>query len=174
MDEPGTLADASSLIYLAKAGAIAVTTGYLGPLLVTPAVWAEAVDSGEARGSPDAARIRLDVEQGLVKQVRLDASSTQRARRIATQFGLGRGESEVLAIGGGKEFVLLDEHRATRAARHLGILCVETIVVPGLCVRAGVIGQAEALALLDELAKHSVIPTEPWVRARAMILEVDS
>ena len=171
MEESGTPSDASALIYLAKAGALTVAAEYLGPLLIPPAVWREAVESGEQRGSPDAAVIRMAVDPGVVKPVRLHAAQSQRAIRLARVFGLGAGESEVLAMGAQRDVVLLDEHRATRAARHLGILCIETIVLPGLCAQAGVLDRARALALLDELARHTIIPTDSWVRARALILE---
>ncbi len=164
-------ADASSLIYLAKAGALSVAADLFGPLAATPAVWREAVDLGEKRGSPDARAIREAWEKKVVQQVGLDAADLARAEEIAQEFGLGSGESEVLALGGRLEAVVLDDHRATRAARHLGILCMETIVIPGLCVHARILDRSQALALLDELARHTTIPGSSWVRARTLILE---
>lgn len=171
MDETGTPADASSLIYLAKAGALAVTAELLGPLLVTPAVWREAVELGEGHGRPDASAVRVALEKGTVRQVRLEAAESERAIAIAKAFGLGAGESEVLAIGFQRDAVLVDERRASRAAGHLGILCVETILLPGLCAQTRILDRDRAFALLDELARHTTIPGRSWARARALILE---
>lgn len=171
MDEIGTPVDASSLIYLAKASALRVAAGYLGTLLVPPAVWRETVEAGERRGSPDAAAVRIALEHGVVRQLPLVHGERERADRLARAFGIGAGESEVLTLGGEREVVLLDEHKATRAAGHLGILSVRTIVLPGLCVQAGLLDRSGAFALLDELSRHMTIPSESWVQARTLIME---
>jgi predicted nucleic acid-binding protein len=171
MDEHGTPVNASSLIYLAKANALRVAAEYLGTLLVPPAVWREAVEAGEKRGRPDAAAIRIALEHGVVRHTPLVQKESERAERIARAFGIGAGESQVLTLGAEREVVLLDEHKATRAAGHLGILSIRTIVLPALCAQAGLLDRAGALALLDELSRHMTIPTESWVRARTLIME---
>ncbi len=167
----GIPADTSSLIYLAKACALAPASARLGPLLVSPAVWREAVATGEQRGAPEVARIETAVKSGLVARIDLDAQLRRRAARIARDFRLGPGESEVLALGIRYDHVLIDEHRATRAGGSLGVATVETILIPALCAQAGILDASAALALLDEIARHTTLPPEIWLRVRKRITE---
>lgn len=171
MDDSGVPADASSLIYLAKTGGLQYAVACLGPLLMTPRVWVEVVEFGERRGATDVALIRAAIAGRSIRKSKLDEAHSERAERIAADFGLGLGESEVLACADQHPFVLLDEKRATRAANALGISTIGTIVVPALCARAGVLDKTAALVLLDAIARHTTFTNELMIRARRRIAE---
>src|SRR5882672_7019757 len=98
MDEPGIPADASSLIYLAKADLLREMRTCLGPVVVPATVWAEAVDAGERTGRTDPSRIRSALAEGWLRMTQLDQEVSNEAHAISTRYGLGRGESQVLAV----------------------------------------------------------------------------
>lgn len=145
----GVPADASSLIYLAKADAFAEASRAVGPLLVPPAVWAEAVVGGERIAAAEVPRIRAT---SAIRRVSLAAAWVSLARTIAREHRLGAGESEVLALGHDAGPVLLDEGRATRVARALGVMSFSTLFVPLVGLRDAALEEEEALSLLRRLA----------------------
>ncbi len=167
----GIPADSSAIIYLAKAGGLAAASARFGPLLMAPAVWAEVVVAGARAGRAEVAAIEQAVETGYVQRAALDSALRKRAHKLAHQFGLGAGESEVLALALGFELVLLDEHRATRAARALGVWSIETALVPAFCVQANVLDAAAALELLDAIGRHTKVRVELVTRVRQLIEE---
>jgi predicted nucleic acid-binding protein len=172
MTARGVPADSSAIIYLAKAGGLAAAHSRFGPLLMPPAVWAEVVIAGLRAGRTEVAAVEKAVENGHVQKAALDGTVRKRAHKLAQQFGLGAGESEVLALGHACELVLIDEHRATRAARVLGVCSVETALVPAFCVQAGVLDAAAALELLDAIGRHTKVRVELVIRVRQLIEEV--
>lgn len=171
MDKQGVPADASSFIYLAKAGGLRHAAACLGPLLMTPRVWIEVVDLGERRGAPEVALIHSAVAEGFIRRPVFPGAHLGRAQRIAEEFGLGLGESEVLAVSAPYGFVLLDERRASRVAGALGITAIGTIVVPALCARTGVLDRVAALEFLDAIARNTTLSSEILIRARRRIME---
>ena len=166
-----TPVDASALIYLAKSGGLSAASACFGVLLIPPAVWNEVIVAGLQRGSTDVAGIRAALDAGLVRATSLDAPLRRRALKIASQFGLGAGESEVLALGVTHELVLLDEHRATRAGKALGVTAIETLLVPALCVQAGVLNAPAAVDLLHAIARHTTVRAEMVRRVEQLIEE---
>ena len=137
-----------------------------------PAVWAEVVVAGLRAGRTEVAAVEKAVEDGHVQQAVFGGAMRKRAHRLAQQFGLGAGESEVLALGHDHELVLIDEHRATRAARVLGVCSIETALVPAFCVQTGVLDAATALELLDAIGRHTKVRAELVIRVRQLIEEV--
>lgn len=172
METIGTPADASSVIYLAKANGIGPATRCLGPLLITPSVWIEVIEFGERRGATDVDVVHAGLASGFIRRMSLDPKQADRARRIENEFGLGIGESEVLAVADPYRFVLLDERRATRTAHALGLVTVGTISIPAICARAGVLDQSAALDLLESIARYKTLPSELMLNARALLREV--
>ncbi len=167
----GIPVDASTLIYLAKADGVAAASACFAGLLVPPAVWVEVVDAGAQRGSRDVDRVRAAAETGLVNRHALPAPLLTRSRKLAARFGLGAGESEVLALGTVHGVVLLDEHRAARAGKALGITTIETIVVPALCVYARTLPRQAAIELMHEIARHTFVRAEMLLRVERLIEE---
>ncbi len=145
-------ADASSLIYLAKADAFDAATRVARPILAPPSVWREAVIAGGEVGAAEVPRIRLAEEQGLLERVELADSETLRAARIAAHHRLGAGESEVLAIASITGWAIVDEGRATRVARSLGVTPVSTLFLAIAGYAAGDLDQGQALELLRRVA----------------------
>jgi predicted nucleic acid-binding protein len=144
--------DASTLIYLAKADAFEAASFCVSGILVPSAVWREAVDAGERFDYPDVPRIRDAEAAGWLRRIDLGAEEQAVAETIAAEHRLGLGESEVLAVGQRIGRALVDEGRAARAARVLGIVPISTLFLPALGRRSGGLDEAAALALLRKLA----------------------
>lgn len=144
--------DASTIIYIAKADAFEDVALCVPRLLIPPAVWHEAVDEGERIGAFEVPRIRAAGTAGTVQTVELSASKHGLAATIATQHRLGRGESEVLAVGRRTGACIVDEGRASRVARALGLAPVSTLFLPVAGVSSGRLSPRDARALLGRLA----------------------
>ena len=144
--------DASTLIYLAKADAFEAASFCIATILVPDAVWREAVDAGERFVYPDLPRIRDAEAAGWLRRVDLSDDEQAMAGTIAAEHRLGLGESEVLAVAQPVGRALVDEGRAARAARALGIVPISTLFLPALGRRSGRLDEAAALAALRKLA----------------------
>ncbi len=166
--------DASCAIYLAKADGLTAASAALGPMLMPPSVWFEVVVQGERRAAPELQSIRRSVAAGALVPGRLDKAEIALARRIAADFNLGAGESEVLALGRRSDVVLVDDHRATRAGRTLGILTLETLMIPVLCRERGTLDGREASLLLEQIALQMDVSAERMLRVRRRIEEVNT
>lgn len=171
MDERGVPADASAIIYLAKANGLGVARACLGPLLMSPTVWNEVVIAGARRGRAEVSAVERAALDGDVQKAAFDGALRRRARQFASRFGLGAGESEVLALGLQFALVLIDEHRATRASKVLGVFSVETAYVPAVCVQAGVLEAPDALELLHAIGRHTTVRAELMVHITRLIEE---
>jgi hypothetical protein len=145
-------ADASSLIYFAKADAFELAGRVARPILVPPSVWRDAVIAGQDVGAPEVPRILLAQREELLRRVELAESELGLAGTIATQHRLGLGESEVLAIApiGGR--AILDEGRATRVARSRGVVPISTVFLPVVGFAAGDLDAEQARELLRNIA----------------------
>jgi predicted nucleic acid-binding protein len=144
--------DASTLIYLAKADAFEAAASCVPTILVSPGVWRESVEAGEELGYPDVPRIRTAEATGSVRRVELSTIEAAAAGTIASHHRLGLGESEVLALARTGRRALVDEGRAARAARALGIVPISTLFLPVLGRRRGELGASGAIELLRRLA----------------------
>jgi len=145
-------ADSSSLIYLAKADAFEEVARCVGTIQVPPAVWREAVEEGERIGAPEVPRICAALESGSLRHLALSAEQARLAATIAGEHRIGSGESEVLALSSPGARVILDEGRASRVARSLGVVPVPTLFLPVIGHRAGDLAFDHALDLLRRLA----------------------
>lgn len=152
MEQERLPCDASTLIYLAKADAFPEAARCVGPLVVTPSVWREAVDEGERIGAADVPRIREAERRGLLLRVDLAEAERQLVESIAAEQRLGTGESEVLALGKEIGRAIIDEGRASRVAESLGIVPVSTLFLPVIGRTERTLSGREALGLLRRLA----------------------
>lgn len=145
-------ADASSLIYLAKADAFELAGRVARPILVPPSVWREAVVAGQEVGASEVPRILVAERQGLLRCVELAESELRLAGTIATQHRLGSGESEVLAITPIGSPAIVDEGRATRVARSRGVVPISTVLLPAVGYMSGDLDLDQASDLLHRVA----------------------
>lgn len=145
-------ADASSLIYLAKADAFSEVALCVRTIHVPPAVWREAVEEGERIGAPEVPRIREAVEVGSLEHITLSHAQERLAATLASENRIGSGESEVLALAQPRSHVILDEGRASRVARALAIVPLPTLFLPVIGHRAGDLAFDDARDLLRRLA----------------------
>jgi predicted nucleic acid-binding protein len=152
MDRGELPGDASTLIYLAKADVFEAAARCVGVILVPPAVWRESVEDGERLGYPDAAKIRRAEERSQLRRVHLSSRQEAAAATIADTHRLGLGESEVLALARAGGMALVDEGRASRVARALGIVAVSTLFLPILGLRQRRLDEGAAGELLRKLA----------------------
>jgi predicted nucleic acid-binding protein len=163
-------ADASTLIYLAKARAYDVITACQLTLLAAAGVWREAVEDGEAAGYMDAAAIKEAEIANQLKRVDLTGNQEQRASEFATTHRLGQGESEALALASPGGRILVDDGRATKVAQALGLVPLSTLFLPVLAARAGQMSTRDALGMLRSIATaanaraEAVIVLEKWIR----------
>lgn len=148
----GVAGDASTLIYLAKADAFETAAKVVSPILVPPAVWREAVEEGERIGAADVPRIQEAAEEGFIVRLELPSKEGALSASIATQYRLGLGESEVLALAMRTGRAIVDEGRASRVAHELGIAATSTLFLPLLGRRSGTLERDEAIELLRRLA----------------------
>ena len=169
MKSTGTPADASTLIYLAKADVFAPAGKCAGRLLVTPSVWREAVEAGTHRGAVEVAHIRLAEGHRLLSRVELAKRVARRARDIAHQYTLGSGESEVLAVAEPGGRALVDEGRATRVAESLGLVPVSTLLLPAIGAAEGKLEGTAAMELLHRLASVTGARADVIVRLERII-----
>jgi predicted nucleic acid-binding protein len=145
-------ADASTLIYIAKADAFGELAKCLRHLLAPPGVWREAVVEGERIGATEVSRIRAAEASGFIERVELSKGAQRLAATIAVENRLGTGESEVLAVGTSLGQVIIDEGRASRVARALGLIALSTLFLPILGCRSGRLPAADAVIVLRRLA----------------------
>ncbi len=145
-------ADASTLIYVAKADAFGEVALCVRKLLVPPAVWREAVVEGDRVGAAEVPRIRAAEAAGILVRVELSESEQRLAATIAAQNRIGSGESEALAIGSSLGRAIVDEGRGSRVARALGIVPVSTLFSPVVGRQSGRLSSNDGLALLRRLA----------------------
>lgn len=153
--DEGTPTDASSLIYLAKAGGVASAHACLGVLLLPPTVWHEVINRGEQRGAPELEAMRTAIDKHQVTATPLERRDRQRAMRLQQTLRLDAGECEVLVLGASNSSVLMDDLRATRAALAIGLRVVPALAVPELALRAGALDRVGALSLLNAIAHAS-------------------
>lgn len=115
-------------------------------------VWREAVDEGERIGAPEVGRIRAAAERGTLRRVALSPNVETESEAIRASRRLGLGESEVIALGKESGWAIVDEGRASRVARTLGIRTLSTLFLAVMGHRRGQLARDEAVALLRRLA----------------------
>ena len=107
------------LIALAQCDLFPLLQTLFGQVLMPPAVYREVVSEGDGRAGAEETQGAV-AEGWLVIEVLQEPAH---ARRIQQLFLLGDGESESLALARQQptEVILLDESRAVRCAREMGL-----------------------------------------------------
>lgn len=145
-------ADASTLIYIAKADAFVEVARCVRKLLAPAAVWREAVVQGDRVGAAEVPRIRAAETAGILERVELPERELRVAGTLAVENRLGSGEAEVLAIGLSLGRAVIDGGRASRVAQALGIVSTSTLFLPLVGRHTERLSSSDAIALLRRLA----------------------
>ncbi|MGH3082617.1 MAG: hypothetical protein ACRDNP_00900 [Gaiellaceae bacterium] len=146
-------ADATTLIYLAKADQFSVVPLCGFALLCPSAVWREAVEEGEASGYGDVSVI-VDAERsGWIRRTGLTAYQEKTASSIATSHRLGLGESEVLALAAATGRAVIDDGRASRVAESIGVTPISTLFLPAIAATRRSLDRSGATASLHAIAR---------------------
>ncbi|MFQ6015816.1 MAG: hypothetical protein ACE5NP_10275 [Anaerolineae bacterium] len=127
--------DACSLIYLVKAGSLDLVERVHGKVLITEAVYQEAVVAGKRGGYADALVIEQAIAAGKVKVVALKTGTRQKLAAAQVPARLGTGEKETIfeALEEGC-LAVLDDLDSRAVASSLGVtLCgSDTVLVEAL------------------------------------------
>lgn len=147
------IADASPLIYAAKANCLPVLTRVLGTVGLTPAVYREAITGGQKRGYPDAMRLEQAIADKKLLRLELIPAEQKLARALLASSNLGPGECETLAVGETRGLpVVLHDKKARRLAAVRG---VETTQLPNILLvglMRGLVNLAEFERTANRLA----------------------
>lgn len=128
-----------------------------GQVLMPPAMYREVVSEGDGRAGAEETQGAI-VEGWLVIQ---ELQEPADARRMQQAFLLGDGESEALALARQQptDVILLDEARAVRCAREMGLPVLRTV---GLLLQAKAQGHLESIQpALDQLRIAGFRLSEP-------------
>lgn len=170
MSSEGTPADASALIYLAKAGAFPAAHVVVGRILIPPQVCVEAVEAGERKGMGDPTRIRSAEQKDLLHRIALTPAAEGRASDIVRRFRLGGGESQVIAVAARiGQMILMDDRQGRRVARALGCMPIATVFLPVFGRRGGLLDAPASLDLLHRLARVVGLRADVLIRLETAI-----
>ena len=143
------MTNTTPLIALAQCDLFPLLHTLFGQVLMPPAVHREVVSEGDGRAG--AAETQSAVADGWLVMQELQESAAEDARGLQQAFLLGDGESEVLALARQQptDVILLDEARAVRCAREMGLPVLRTV---GLLLQAKAQGHLESVQpALDQL-----------------------
>ena len=121
--DPGVVADASSLIVLAKLNVLDTLYAIYGLVVITDTVFRETVLEGKRRNKEDALIVEAAIERGRLVRVSL----TQRQQALAAALRAGTracdpGEAEAIAYAEDTDSLLIIEDRKAKAvARARGV-----------------------------------------------------
>jgi len=130
--DPDVVADASSLIVLAKLNALDTLHAIYGPVVITDTVFRETVLEGKRRNKEDALIVEAAIERGRLVRVSL----TQRQQALAAALRAGTwacdpGEAEAIAYAEDTGSLLIIEDRQAKAvARARGVQYTIVQMVP--------------------------------------------
>jgi len=161
MSPPCVVPDSSPLITLAKLERVDLLASLYGQVLVSPAVWHEAVTMGRAIGALDAGFLEGLERKGAIRRVALKAKERTTSQGLHAAGRLGSGESEVLAIARERKgLAVMDDKSARVAAVALGVSHVGTLGVLYESFTRRMLSYAELESALDSVARES------WVSPR--------
>lgn len=149
------IADASSLIVLARQNALWLLERVFGPVALVPGVVIETVDQGKARGYADAGRIEAAITAGQLVVI----SPTSAEKRLATSLGRSApalSYTDCLTLACAKErglTLIMEEQRARNVAIAHNIDYVTIQVLPLHGHISGQVRFAECNDLLTRIGR---------------------
>ncbi len=137
-DPPRVVADASTLILLAKIGRFALLEGFHAPIAIASAVWREVVSEGQGRAGAQ----EVEVAESAGWLAVHTPQNQNLVRLLRAELDDGEAETIALALELRAELVLLDEREARRIAEMYGLRKTGVI---GLLIRAKLEGKLDSL-----------------------------
>lgn len=155
----GVVSNATSLIYLAKAGRIDLLRKVFGEVFVPEEVKAEVVDKGKQLGEIDAYVVEKAIRDGWLKVLTVET--------LDVSMKLEPGEVAVLSLAKklGCREVLVDEVSARTAARLMELTPRGTVFVLLKALKNEKIDLTNFLDALSDLAKHGFRLEEVYLEA---------
>lgn len=146
---PRAIADASTLIHLAKIGQLDLLPTFFDSVLVPPAVWREVVTEGD--GKPGAKELEEARKAGWAKVE--EPTNTELLKLLSRELGAGEAEAIALATEHPDHMLLVDEAAAREVA---DVYELDKTGVVGILLRARLEGRIPSLAeSLDVLREEA-------------------
>jgi len=158
------VANAGPLIHLARMSKLHLIQVLFKEVYIPEAVKNETVNKGKAEGCADALAIEGAVSLGWIKVVKTEAS----AEKLTEEAKIGKGEAEVMLLAKqmGTTRILMDDDRARRVARSLGLKPHGTVYILKLALVRKVLTRAEyAQSLQRALDAGLYLSTELYLKA---------
>jgi len=158
------VANAGPLIHLARINKLNLIQDLFREVYIPEAVKAETVGRGKAEGYADALAIEKAVSLGWVKVVKTEND----AEKLAEEAKIGKGEAEAMLLAKqmGTIKILMDDARAGRVARSLGLKPHGTIYVLKLALVRKVLTRAAYTQSLQRVLEAGLyLSTELYLKA---------
>lgn len=148
------VADATVLIYLSKLGELSLLGQTFDEVVVPDGVYTEVVERGRDEGYRDALGVEGATGSTLTR-VDLEDGTRRRAADLKEGAGLGRGESEAIALAERVDGrCLTDDHAARTTASSLGVAVGGTLYVLLSGLEQGTYSFPGYVSRLDALTEH--------------------
>ena len=148
------VADASPLLYAARAEILDILFRTLGTMGITPAVYREAIEQGERRGYRDARLLRKELEKERLVLLKLSREEERLSLNLQAESNLDASECETIACARVRGLTaLLHDRKACRLAAAVG---VSTLRLPNALLLA-LIREVVSLAEFTEAVEKAAV-----------------
>jgi predicted nucleic acid-binding protein len=160
------VADASVLIWLAKAGRLDLLREQYTKIIIPPEVYSEVVDEGLREGYADAHVVKDAVEQGWIV---VEADAGTRKRRLTDDLrDIHEGEAAAMVLALNKALpLLIDESSGRAVAEALGLTTRGTMYVVLRALYSGWLTASEARDTISSMVS-SGFRIEPSLLERVL------
>ena len=153
------VSNAGPLIALGKLGQLGLLLKLYGDIIIPHAVYYEVVVNGLRLGAVDAQAVNFLIEQGHIRVVGVALPSP--LPTWAQSIGIGEIEVITLAQQQATDLVLIDDIRARKAARQIGLSLKGTVGVLLVALRQGYLTLQEFELLIQSIKAQPVL----WISA---------
>jgi len=165
------LIDSSSLIVLARVGALTALHDVYGIVGVIPSVYEEVVTQGQKKGFADAGIVEKAVGDGWFSELTLTAVEQRFAAAIREKTpGISQTDAETLGCAQSRKLTLLIEDRRARnvaRAEDIPYLTIQVFPLYGLLERKLSASQCDDLLVRIGRAMHTDLAVVEALRAAA-------
>ena len=147
------ICDSGPLMALGKLNLLYLLRRLYGKVVISNAVYKEAVTSGRLKGYQDASTIELFLNQNRWEAVEVDTEEIDSEIR-SLKLDDGEIESIHLAMKTADSLILLDDEKAREEARKRGLRVKGTVGILVEAYRRNMIGFEELKLFFEEIAKR--------------------